>query len=191
MTRLNHNQLNKIKSTWWIIVYHAFGRKIYDDLSTLHEIKLMVRGYQSNFLRFVFPVFQNCGNIDILSNITFIIDSCRRTIAAKAPIIKTCFKRFEFLLCEIKINNNGDFNGRNNHTRVGGYISPVRSFPVSNKFRSCKSTCYILNHIRIWQVSPQLSCSDTSEILMWYLINNISLAMLKMSWSLEYLLPVK
>ena len=55
---------------------------------------------------------------------------------------------------------------------VGVTKAPLINFPVVEIFFLAKYTLsYSLNHIYIWQVSLQLSCSDTCQIWMWYSVD--------------------
>ena len=51
-----------------------------------------------------------------------------------------------------------------------GVTKPISSFPLFSDFFSAlsKHTLDIEYHVNIWQVSPQLSCSDTCQIWMWF-----------------------
>ena len=51
---------------------------------------------------------------------------------------------------------------------VGVTKASFVNFSVSKIFDIAKVLSHSLNHIHIWQVSPQLSCGNTCSIWMWY-----------------------
>ena len=60
----------------------------------------------------------------------------------------------------------------NTYTRAGGTKAPFVDFSASKIFDLAKVLVRFLNHILIWQLSPQLSCGGTCQISTWYSIAN-------------------
>ena len=56
---------------------------------------------------------------------------------------------------------------------VGFTKNPFVNFSIRTFMILQKYMLYFLNHIYIWQVSPELSCGNTCQILMWYSTANI------------------
>ena len=59
------------------------------------------------------------------------------------------------------------------HRSGVGVTKPISSIPLFSSFStSPKHTLAIEYHVYIWRVSPQLSCGDTCQILMWFKESN-------------------